>query len=86
MNSIRRLLDVLRPKIEEKFNSWASYMPAGVNNSVGEHLSEVTVTLRAKFRNYLQAIGEKLVDNVSTFWAYFGINFILYFLKKYIFV
>ncbi|XP_020581808.1 uncharacterized protein LOC110025591 isoform X2 [Phalaenopsis equestris] len=66
MNSIKRLLDVLRPTVEAKFNSWASYMLDGVNNSIGERLSEVTVTLRAKFRNYLQAIAEKLVENIRS--------------------
>ncbi|KAH0455216.1 hypothetical protein IEQ34_015248 [Dendrobium chrysotoxum] len=63
LNSIKRVLDVLHPNVEEHFKAWASYVPAGVNNSVGEHLSEVTVTLRAKFRIYLQAIVEKLVEN-----------------------
>ncbi|PKU65321.1 uncharacterized protein LOC110094324 [Dendrobium catenatum] len=63
LNSIKRLLDVLHPNVEEHFKSWASYVPAGVNNSVGEQLSEVTVTLRAKLRIYLQAIVEKLVLN-----------------------
>lgn len=63
LNSMKRLLDVLRPKVEVQFKSWAAYIPDGGNLSVGEHLSEVTVTLRAKFRNYMQAVVEKLVEN-----------------------
>ncbi|KAG0476501.1 hypothetical protein HPP92_013342 [Vanilla planifolia] len=63
LNSMKRLLDVLRPMVEVHFKSWASYMPDGGNTSIGEHLSEVTVTLRAKFRNYMQAVVEKLVEN-----------------------
>ncbi|PKA49118.1 hypothetical protein AXF42_Ash010803 [Apostasia shenzhenica] len=63
LNSMKRLLDVLRPKMELQFKSWVSYMPDGGNTSVGEHLSEVTVTLRAKFRTYTQAVVEKLVEN-----------------------
>lgn len=61
---MKRLLDVLRPKIEAQFKSWGYYMPEG-GNTVSEHLGEVTVTLRAKFRNYIQAVVEKLAENVS---------------------
>lgn len=62
---MKRLLDVLLPKVEVQFKSWASYMPDGGNTSVGEHLNEVMVSLRSKFRNYMQAVIEKLVENVS---------------------
>jgi len=31
----------------------------------GERLNEVTIELRAKYKNYLQSIVEKLADNVS---------------------
>lgn len=66
LNSMKRMLDVLRPKVEVQFKSWGSCIPDGRNNAVpGERLSEVTVMLRAKFRNYLQAMVEKLVENVS---------------------
>ncbi|KAK8930537.1 hypothetical protein KSP39_PZI016983 [Platanthera zijinensis] len=63
LNSMKRLLDVLRPRVELQFKSWAAYIPDGGNIPVGEHLSEVTVTLRAKFRNYMQAVVDKLVEN-----------------------
>ncbi|CAL9748396.1 unnamed protein product [Musa acuminata subsp. burmannicoides] len=63
LNTMKRLLDVLRPKIEMQFKSWGSCIPHGGNAVAGECLSEVTVTLRAKFRNYLQAVVEKLMEN-----------------------
>lgn len=63
LNTMKRLLDVLRPKVEAQFKAWSQYMPDGGNNVAGEHLNEFTVTLRAKFRNYLQAVVEKLAEN-----------------------
>ncbi|CBI18702.3 unnamed protein product, partial [Vitis vinifera] len=63
LNSMKRMLDVLRPKIETQLKSWGSCIPDGGNAVAGERLSEVTVMLRAKFRNYVQAIVEKLAEN-----------------------
>ncbi|KAF3446002.1 hypothetical protein FNV43_RR11180 [Rhamnella rubrinervis] len=63
LNSLKRMLDVLRPKIEAQFKSWGSCIPDCGNAVPGERLSEVTVMLRAKFRNYLQAVVEKLAEN-----------------------
>ncbi|XP_041021346.1 uncharacterized protein LOC121262803 isoform X2 [Juglans microcarpa x Juglans regia] len=63
LNSMKRLLDILRPKLEAQFKSWGSCIPNGGNSVPGERLSEVTVMLRAKFRNYLQAVVEKLAEN-----------------------
>lgn len=54
-----------------QFKSWGSCIPHGGNAVAGECLSEVTVTLRAKFRNYLQAVVEKLMENVSIVSAFF---------------
>ncbi|XXG86523.1 hypothetical protein AAC387_Pa11g1398 [Persea americana] len=65
LNSMKRLLDVLRPKIELMLKSWGSCMPDGGTSASGERLSEVTVMLRAKFRNYLQAVVEKLAENTQ---------------------
>lgn len=59
------MLDVLRPQIEVQFKSWGSCIPDGGNTVAGERLSEVTVMVRAKFKNYLQAVVEKLAENVS---------------------
>ncbi|CAI9116173.1 OLC1v1017257C1 [Oldenlandia corymbosa var. corymbosa] len=63
LNSMKRMLDILRPKIEHQLKSWGSCIPDGGNTAPGERLSEVTVMLRSKFRNYLQAVVEKLVEN-----------------------
>ncbi|XAR62089.1 hypothetical protein NMG60_11016706 [Bertholletia excelsa] len=63
LNSMKRMLDVLRPKIEHQFKAWGSCIPDGGNTAPGERLSEVTVMLRTKFRNYLQAVVEKLAEN-----------------------
>ncbi|KAI6687867.1 hypothetical protein NL676_024695 [Syzygium grande] len=63
LNSLKRMIDILRPKIELQFKSWGSCMPISGNTAPGERLSEVAVMLRAKFRNYLQAVVEKLAEN-----------------------
>lgn len=65
LNSLKRMLDVLRPQIEVQFRSWASCIPDGGQSAPGERLSEVTVMLRAKFRNYIQAVVEKLAENTK---------------------
>ncbi|KAL4566068.1 hypothetical protein LXL04_030178 [Taraxacum kok-saghyz] len=64
LNSMKRMLDVLRPKIEIQLKSWGSCcIPDGENVAPGERLSEVTVMFRSKFRNYIQAVVEKLLEN-----------------------
>ncbi|OVA01803.1 hypothetical protein BVC80_9075g46 [Macleaya cordata] len=63
LNSMKRMLDVLRPRIETQFKSWGSCIPSGGSAVPGERLSEITVMLRTKFRNYLQAVVEKLAEN-----------------------
>ncbi|XP_050206018.1 uncharacterized protein LOC126655767 isoform X2 [Mercurialis annua] len=65
LNSMKRMLDVLRPKVETWIKSRLSCTPNGVDTGAGECLSEVTVLLRSKFRNYLQAIVEKLKENTK---------------------
>ncbi|KAA8519706.1 hypothetical protein F0562_013849 [Nyssa sinensis] len=54
------ILPVLR---DAQLKSWGSCIPDGGNTAPGERLSEVTVMLRTKFRNYLQAVVEKLAEN-----------------------
>ncbi|CAI9291706.1 unnamed protein product [Lactuca saligna] len=64
LNSMKRMLDILRPKIELQLKSWGSCcIPDGGNVAPGERLSEVTVMFRSKFRNYIQAVAEKLLEN-----------------------
>ncbi|KAF8377347.1 hypothetical protein HHK36_030724 [Tetracentron sinense] len=70
LNSMKRMLDVLRPKIEFQLKSWASCIVDGGNTVPGERLSEITVMLRAKFRNYMQAVVEKLAENVALTYGY----------------
>lgn len=65
LNSMKRMLDILRPKIEQQLKSWGSCIPDGGNAAPGERLSEVTVMLRSKFRNYVQAVVEKLGENTK---------------------
>ncbi|CAN7081638.1 unnamed protein product [Brassica oleracea var. botrytis] len=67
LNTMKRMLDVLRYNIEAQFKAWSSScIPDGGNVAPGDRLSEVTVMLRAKFRSYLQAVVEKLVQNATT--------------------
>lgn len=65
LNSMKRMLDVLRPQIESQLKSWGSCMPESGNVAPGEKLSEVTVMIRSKFRSYVQSVIDKLVENVS---------------------
>ncbi|KAL9667324.1 hypothetical protein QQ045_001676 [Rhodiola kirilowii] len=65
LNSMKRMLDALRPRIEKQFKSWGACIPDGGNTAPGDNLSEVTVMLRAKFRNYNQAIVELLSENAK---------------------
>jgi hypothetical protein len=53
--------------VEDIFKSWASYLPlVGDKKSIcGEQMNGITVLLRTKHKNYLQATVEKLVNNVS---------------------
>lgn len=62
---MKRMLDVLRPKIENQFKTWSTCIPDGRNAVPGEQLGEVTVMLRAKYKSYLQAVVEKLAENVG---------------------
>lgn len=62
---MKRMLDVLRPQIELQFKSWGSCLPDGGHVTPGERISEITVMLRTKFRGYMQAVMDKLVENVG---------------------
>lgn len=66
LNTIKRVLDVMHCRIEEVLKSWASYLPlTGDKKSLfGEQMNGITVMLRTKYKNYLQATVEKLVSNV----------------------
>ncbi|KAI7732816.1 hypothetical protein M8C21_014062, partial [Ambrosia artemisiifolia] len=64
-NSMKKMLDVLQPEIEKQFKSRISCISQSENAVPGELLSEVTVTLRTKLRNYMQAAVEKLAGNTK---------------------
>ncbi|KAM7523795.1 hypothetical protein LguiA_013697 [Lonicera macranthoides] len=63
LNSMKRMLDVLRPKIETQLKFCVSCIPNGGSDVPGDRLSEVTVMLRTKFKSYIQAVVEKLAEN-----------------------
>lgn len=69
LNTIKRILDILHCRVEDILKSWASCLPSvGDKKSLfGEQMNGVTVLLRTKYKNYLQAIVEQLVSNVSVF-------------------
>ncbi|GMY11430.1 hypothetical protein FCV25MIE_06669 [Fagus crenata] len=63
LNSMRRMLDVLRPKIETHLSSWSSCIPDDGDTTREDCFSEGSVMLRAKFRSHLHTIVEKLAEN-----------------------
>ncbi|KAI3897788.1 hypothetical protein MKX03_013694 [Papaver bracteatum] len=65
MNSIKRMIDTLLPEIETRLQSWSSCIPSGCSTVPGELLRETMVMLRSKLGSYLQAIVEKLVENMK---------------------
>ncbi|GJU31432.1 hypothetical protein Tco_1175021 [Tanacetum coccineum] len=67
LNTIKRILDVLHCRIEDKLKSWASYLPVNVDkkSTYGEHMNAVTVLLRTKYKNYMQAVVVKLISNMQ---------------------
>ncbi|KAJ9537889.1 hypothetical protein OSB04_030622 [Centaurea solstitialis] len=67
LNTIKRVLDVLHCRIEEKLKSWASYLPVNGDkkSSYGEQMNAVTVLLRTKYKNYMQAVVVKLISNMQ---------------------
>ncbi|KAK9064657.1 hypothetical protein SSX86_016039 [Deinandra increscens subsp. villosa] len=64
-NSMKKMLDVRQPEIEKQFKSLSVCISQSENAVPGELLSEVTVMLRTKFRNYMQAAVEKLAGNTK---------------------
>ncbi|XP_070037538.1 uncharacterized protein [Nicotiana tomentosiformis] len=67
LNTIKRILDVLHCQLEDILKSWASYLPANgeKKSTFGEQLNGVTVLLRTKYKNYMQAIIIKLATNMQ---------------------
>ncbi|EOX93622.1 Uncharacterized protein TCM_002512 isoform 1 [Theobroma cacao] len=67
LNTVKRILDVLHCKVEDILKSWASYLPLMGDKKLlfGEQMNGITVMLRTKYKNYLQATVEKLVNNTQ---------------------
>ncbi|KAF6135093.1 hypothetical protein GIB67_040404 [Kingdonia uniflora] len=62
LNTIERVLDVLHCRVEDIFKPWASCVPLTEDKKLifGEQLNGITVLLRTKYKNYMQATVEKL--------------------------
>lgn len=88
MNTLKRILDVLHCRVEDILKPWASYLPVVEDKKSvpGEQMNGITVLLRTKYKNYMQATVEKLVSNVSIFHNlilfYCFVSHIHYFLLK----
>ncbi|XWS47271.1 hypothetical protein CRYUN_Cryun14cG0138100 [Craigia yunnanensis] len=67
LNTVKRILDVLHCRVEDILKSWASYLPLTGDKKLlfGEQMNGITVMLRTKYKNYLQATVEKLVNNTQ---------------------
>ncbi|KAK9078138.1 hypothetical protein SSX86_002195 [Deinandra increscens subsp. villosa] len=67
LNTIKRILDVLHCRIEDKLKSWASYLPVNGDkkSTYGEQMNAVTVLFRTKYKNYMQAVVVKLTSNMQ---------------------
>uniref|UniRef100_A0A7N0VD54 Uncharacterized protein n=1 Tax=Kalanchoe fedtschenkoi TaxID=63787 RepID=A0A7N0VD54_KALFE len=66
LNTIKRIVDVLHFRVEDILKSWASYLHLnGDKKSYGEQMNEITVLLRTKYKNYMQAIVGKLMTNLQ---------------------
>lgn len=69
LNTVKRILDVLHPGIEHILKCWAACLTIEDGNNIfGEQMNGFTVTLRKKYKKYMQAIVEKLVCNVRYFY------------------
>lgn len=68
VNTIKRILDVLHQRVEDILRQWASCLPVieDKKSLFGEQMNVITVLLRTKYRNYMQAAVDKLVSNTQS--------------------
>ncbi|CAA7035193.1 unnamed protein product [Microthlaspi erraticum] len=68
VNTIKRILDVLHRRVEDILRQWASCLPVVEDKKslFGEQMNVITVLLRTKYRNYMQAAVDKLVSNTQS--------------------
>ncbi|KAI3947628.1 hypothetical protein MKX01_034293 [Papaver californicum] len=62
MNSIKRMIDMLRPGIETQLKLWSSSIPSGGSMVPGERLSEITVQNVTKLKKILQEFKETVIE------------------------
>ncbi|RAL51189.1 hypothetical protein DM860_018215 [Cuscuta australis] len=67
LNTLKRILDVLHCQVEGILKLWASYLPENGERKTtfGEQLNGISVMLRTKYKNYLQAVVVKLASNMQ---------------------
>ncbi|KFK31308.1 hypothetical protein AALP_AA6G095900 [Arabis alpina] len=68
VNTIKRILDVLHCRVEDILRQWARRLPVVEDKKslFGEKMNVITVLLRTKYRNYMQAAVDKLVRNAQS--------------------
>lgn len=91
VNTIKRILDVLHQRVEDILRQWASCLPVVEDKKslFGEQMNVITVLLRTKYRNYMQAAVDKLVSNVSCLtlnMTYLNLNLCLFYQSLCVFV
>ncbi|XP_078438444.1 portal protein [Wolffia australiana] len=67
LNTVKRMLDTLHVKVEHQLRSWEPALTVAIDgkSTFGEQMNGVTVLLRKKFKNYVEAIVEKLIANAK---------------------
>ncbi|KAK1317379.1 hypothetical protein QJS10_CPA05g02112 [Acorus calamus] len=67
LNTVKRIIDILHCTVEDILKTWAVCLPVDGDKKVafGEQLNGVTVMLKTRYKNYMNAIVEKLMRNVQ---------------------
>ncbi|KAK1292612.1 hypothetical protein QJS10_CPB17g00329 [Acorus calamus] len=67
LNTVKRIIDILHCTVEDILKTWAACLPVDGDKKVafGEQLNGVTVMLKTRYKNYMNAIVEKLMRNVQ---------------------
>ncbi|KAL2924527.1 4-alpha-glucanotransferase [Bienertia sinuspersici] len=67
LNTVKRMVEALHSQIEDILRSWASCLPTvgHKKSSFGEQMNGMTVMLKTKYKNYMQALVAKLYSNMQ---------------------
>ncbi|KAL2924660.1 L-amino-acid oxidase [Bienertia sinuspersici] len=67
LNTVKRMVEALHSQIEDILRSWASCLPTvgHKKSSFGEQMNGMTVILKTKYKNYMQALVAKLYSNMQ---------------------